>query len=205
MATFYQGTRPVLKGRTTADETNTFTGEAGVYSNWSIMNPSHVLDGAPDTAHTPGTGYHPHGLQMTRMFRGLDTQSQVWEMATPGAGVRLEGFRYHPLENKAAGNNLAFRSGFGHADRVTDYSLLDQFDDTDRQRRLDDPGHAIRYVDAAGTANSFGYFNHYIYKGITTPPLQDTSQAVPDGYDNEYGHNRVMEWQGVTSAQALSV
>lgn len=204
MATFYQGTRPVLKGRTTADEVNTYTGEAGVYSNWSLMNPSHPLDGAPDSAYTPGSGDSPHGLNLTRYFQGDDSGSAVEELNDPGMGKRLDGFRYRPLENKAAGNNLVFKSGFGHDDRVTDYSLIDQYDDSEKQRRLDDPGHDIRAIDASGTASSFGYFNPWVYKGVGAAPLADTTQDVPEGYDNEYGHNRVLEWQGVPSAAALA-
>lgn len=204
MATFYQGTRPVLKGRTTANEIHDFTGRAAVYSNWSLMNSDHPLDGAPDSDHTPGTGYHPHGLMLTRYYRGLISGGANESMSDPGSGVRLEGFRYRPLENKAAGNNLAFKASYGHIPRETDYSQWDAYDDSERQRRLDDPGHIVRAHGAAGTANSFGYFDHFIYKGVTTPPLEDTSQTVPTDYDNEYGHNRVMEWQGVTSAKALA-
>lgn len=204
MAIFYQGTRPILKGRTTANEINTFTGQAAVYSNWSLMNSDRPLDGAPDNDHTPGTGYHPHGLTLTRYFRGLDSGGANEQLDSPGNGVRMDGFRYRPLENKAAGNNLVFKDVYGHEPRVTDYSQWDQYDDSERQRRLDNPGHVIRAIDAAGTANTFGYFDPFVYKGVTTTPLHDTSQTVPTTYDNEYGHNRVMEWQGVTSAQALA-
>lgn len=209
MSMYYTGKRPVLKGRS-GTNINTFTGRVGVYSNWELMDPDHALDGAPRLNYTPGTGDSPHDLQMTRRFRGLDDTS-VWKLRAVGSGTRLDGFRYRPLENKAAGNNLVFKSAYGHAvltpqqRQESDYAEIDPYDDTYRQRRLDDPGHIIRDIDAAGTANSFGYFNIYIYKGITEQPLEDTSQTVPEGHDNAYGHNRVNEWFGVTSAKALSV
>src|SRR5712671_1831177 len=72
MATFYVGYKNVLKGRS-GEVVNTFTGKVGVYSNWDLMNPSHVLDGAPDNDHVPGEGRSPHGLTWSRWFRGLDT------------------------------------------------------------------------------------------------------------------------------------
>jgi hypothetical protein len=115
--------------------------------------------------------------------------------------------RYRPLENKAAGNALVFYSGYGHAPRVTDYSQWDAYDDSDRFVPLASSavGHVKRAYGASGTAANFGYFDHFIYKGVTTQPLANTSQTVPTGYDHDYGRNRVNEWQGVTSAKALNV
>jgi hypothetical protein len=205
MALFYSGKRPVLKGRDADQNINTYTNEVEEYSNWSLMNPSHVLDGIPATPHTPGDGYHPHGLNLTRYYNGDDSESRIRSLRDAGSGVRIDGMRYRPLENKAAGNNLVFGSSYGHEPRATDYSLIDPYDDTDRQRRLDDPGHAIRAIDATGTAASFGYFDPYVYKGVTTVSLGETTQAYPTDFDHEYGKNRVNEWRGVTSAKALDV
>lgn len=208
MATFYQGTRPVLKGRDADESIHPYKG-VGVYSNWALFNTSHVLDGAPDTDHTPGTGYHPHGLQLTRRFRGLETHgTSVEQLRSPGGGVRLGShFRWHPNENKAAGNNLVFKAGFGHIVRTVDYSLNDYYDDTYRQRRLDDAGHAIRYTGDAGVVEGMGAYRPFVNQGVTAQPLSDTTQEYPEGsdYGTVYGRNRVGEWVGVPSGKALNV
>lgn len=204
MAIFYVGPRPVLRGKNSGDAVHPITGAEGVYSNWDIHNTSHVLAGAPNNDHTPGTGYHPHGLTLTRRHRGLDTLNPL---DNSGGGARIDGMRYRPLENKAAGNALVFYSGYGHIPRVTGYSQWDAYDDSDRFVPLTSSavGHVKRAHGAAGTAATFGYFDHYIYKGVTDEPLEDTVQTVPTTYDNAYGRNRVNEWQGVTSAKALNV
>jgi len=204
MTVFYTGMRPVLKGRNSNDAVHPNKGVVGTYSNWSLFNTSHVLDGAPNNNHVPGEGRHPHGISMSRRYNGLETHSsQVEELRAAGGGVRITGMRYRPLENKAAGNNLAFISGYGHIDRETSYSLVDHYDDTNRQVQISDPGHVRRGVDAANTANSFGAFDPHIYKGVPTGQLDDAGSARPTGYDNSYGKNRVLEWRGVTSARIL--
>lgn len=59
VATFYIGYRDVLKGRSVPK--NTYTGNYEVYSNWDLMNPDHVLDGAPDNNRVPGVGLYSWG------------------------------------------------------------------------------------------------------------------------------------------------
>lgn len=202
MAIFYTGPRPVIRGRNSNDAVHTWKGTVGTYSNWDIFNTSQALEGAPNEHHTPGSGNHPHGLKMTRMYRGLES-SNTYPVRNAGGGTRIDGMRYRPLENKAAGNNRVFKTVYGHANRVTSYSLIDHYDDSNRQTYLDDAGHAQRYVDGTGAAATFGTFSGLIYKGITTRPLYDSGQAIPDTY--EYRNARVNEWQGVTSAKALGV
>ncbi len=201
MAVFYLGPRPVLRGRSSTGNVHPWKGTEEVYSNYSIYNSSQILDGAPNNDHTPGTGRHPHDLKMSRIFRGLENREQPLD--APGGGARIEGMRYRPLENKAAGNNKVFKSGFGHVDRVTSYSLVPPYSHSYKFQPLDVVGHAARDIDADGTANSFGRFGPHVNKGVTDEPLDRDGQTVPEGYDNEYGRNRVLEWQGIPSARAL--
>lgn len=212
MATFYVGHRPVLRGRTGSEfaiqeKTHTLSGRTrsavGTYSHYALLGPG-LLTGAPDNDHTPGTGYHPHGLTLTRRARGLDTKNPL---DSPGSGARIDGMRFRPLEYKGLTANSALAtSSLGHApDRDRYYSLYsnDVFDGVTSAVVLDDPGHTIRYVDAEGTANSFGAFSPWVYKGTTTQALSGADGTYPTGYDNDYGKNRVLEWRGVPSSRAL--
>lgn len=207
MAVFYTGTRPVTKGRDSDNSIHPYKG-VGVYSNWALMNTSHILDGAPNTAHTPGDGYHPHDIQLTRRYLGLETHgTQVEELRDAGGGTRLDYHRWHPNENKAAGNNLVFKFGFGHITRQVDYSNWDAYDDTYRQRRLDDPGHSIRYTGDDGVVEGMGAYRPNINQGITDEPLENTVQKYPVAgkYNTDYGRNRVNEWHGIPSGKGLNV
>jgi hypothetical protein len=201
MATFYVGKRPVLRGRNSNEFVNGFKGVEGTYSNYSLWGPG-LLTGAPDNDHTPGTGYAPHGLTLTRRYRGLDTKNTL---DAPGLGTRLDDHRFRPLENKAAGNNLVFKSGYGHeANRDVDYANWSnlEYGGLTASRTLVNVGHARRAEGATGTANSFGAFDGFIYKGVTARPLDDSGQ---DADDREYGSERVNEWFGVPSSQALNI
>lgn len=115
MATFYVGKRPVLKGRN-ANDPNTYTGKVGVYSNWDLMNTSHVFDGAPDNYHVPGTGYSPHGYQLSRMFTGHSDQNLENSLMSPGLGTRQDPyyFRQGPYLWKGVTAGNVFPVGFGH-------------------------------------------------------------------------------------------
>lgn len=212
MATFYVGSRPVLRGRTDTDfafqaKTNTLSGKTrsavGTYSHYTLFGPG-LLTGGPDNSYTPGTGRHPHGLTLTRRFRGLDTLSPL---DAPGNGARMTGFRFRPLEYKGLTANSALAtSSLGHAPNRGKYYELysnETFDGVTSAEQLGNPGHVRRAIGAAGTANSFGSFDPHVNKGVTTQPLADASGAYPTTYDNEYGKNRVLEWRGVTSAKAL--
>lgn len=209
MAVFYTGPRPVTKGRNSNDSVHTWKGTAGTYSNWSLFNTSHVLDGAPNNDVRPGAGSFPHGLMLSRYFEGLVNGSAVRELATPG---HTDNQRYRPLENKAAGNALVFKANYGHADRVTSYSLIDHYDDTNRQTRLDQPGHTERSWGTAdiaptGTAATFGKFDIYIYKGTTSHKMlaSDLGTTQPADAQSPYGRNKINEWRGVPSSEALNI
>ena len=209
MALFYQGKRPVLKGRKNSDSKNPYKGNVvGTYSNWSIYNSSHVLDGAPNSHVDPGTGDYPGDYALSRYFLGTDTKSAIVELRAVGGGVRIEGMRYRPLENKAAGNNKVFKSVYGHAG-LTPATRVYSFDDYIQgtyRPTLITGGHAVRYVDASGTANSFGSFGPWTYKGVTTAALSETHQSYPtDPNGGDYGRNKINEWRGVTSTKALNV
>lgn len=203
MALFYQGKRPVLKGRNSSDSKNPYKGNVvGTYSNWSIYNTSHVLDGAPNSHVEPGDGAYPGDYAMSRYFRGDDTGSAIVNLRAAGGGVRITGMRYRPLENKAAGNNKVFKSVYGHAvltPTTRTYSFDDYIQGTYRPALITG-GHAVRYIDASGTANSFGSFGPWVNKGVTDEPLSNTSAS-----SDEYGRKKVNEWKGVTSAKALNV
>lgn len=207
MALFYQGKRPVLKGRTATGSVNPYKG-VGVYSNWAVYNTSHVLDGAPNTDVDPGTGSYPSDYAMSRYFRGTDTGSAVVELEDAGSGVRIDGMRYRPLENKAAGNNLVFKSVYGHA-ALTPTTRVYSFDDYIQgtyRPALITGGHAVRGVDAAGTANSFGRFGPNTYQGVSDVILDNSTETYPtDANGGTYGRNKVNEWRGVTSSKALNV
>lgn len=209
MATFYVGVRPVLRGRNSndfsfAEKARTLSGvtrsAVGVYSNYSLFAPG-VLTGGPDNNHTPGTGHHPHGIFLTRRYRGLDTLSPL---DGPGAGERLDGFRYHPHEYKGLPGSQVLAS-VGHVPRDLYYGLYsnDTFDGVASAEQMTDPGHTRRSIGAAGTAATFGSFDPWVNKGVTTTPLSGTTQTYPTVYNNEYGRNRVNEWQGVPSSRAL--
>ena len=206
---FYVGPRPVLRGRNSNDNVNTFTGKVGEYSNWSLMNPDAPLKGMPNNDHTPGTGRHPHGLYNTRTFRGLEDRTQPLD--SPGEGARLENHRWHPWENKSAGNAKVFKAGFGHEVGTPvagqeHYGYADWIYDGVTKKPLSGTfGHGVRGPDAEGTANSFGRFNPFDYgaKGVTETPLEDAGQIEPDEY--EYRTAKINQWQGVTSSKALNV
>lgn len=221
MALFYTGYRPILRGQSDSDWVNSFTGKVGVYSNWSLMSKSHLLDGDPQANHVPGTGRHPHDLFLSRRFTGLDTKNPL---DAPGLGPRVfygplagEGGRYHPWEFKGLTADRAMPSGYGHvAFRVTSYSFYVNwfFHGLPADQQLLNPGHGIRPIsvgastnikDGTGPAATFGYFNPYLFKGvISAKEVNNPGQALPTDRDHLGGHNRVNEWWGITSSQALA-
>lgn len=189
MATFYVGLRPVLRGRNSSEFINVFKGEAGTYSHYALFGPGLLTD-APDNDHVPGTGYAPGNLTLSRRFTGEDEGSP---MDGAGNGVRISGMRFRPLENKAAGNALVFKSGYG---RDVDWGYF-LFDGVDASEALADAGHARR---SSGGAASFGAFDPHAFKGVGDGALDGAGQEAAD---RVYGGERVNEWFGVTSAKAL--
>lgn len=212
MAVFYQGYRNVTKGRNANDNVNPYTGKVEKYSNWSIFNTSHILDGAPNQNHVIGTGRHPHGLKLSRLFKGLENAEQP--IKNVGGGARIVGMRYHPLENKAAGNALVFKTDYGHLPGTpvkgqTLYGHMDWIYDGVTKKSLSGLfGHIQREIDAAGTAKTFGTFqinNPAFYKVGETALDDPGSTVVYDQTDNTLAHQKVLEWKGVPSARALKI
>lgn len=211
MATFYHGYRAVIKGRNSKDSVHPYKG-VGEYSNWELHNTSHALDGAPDENHVPGTGRHPHGLHLSRIFRGLEDRTQP--LVDPGNGPRLEDHRWGPLLNKSAGNNRVFKDDYGHApgtpvDGEEQYGVTDWIYDGVTEKPLSGTfGHKLRGVDAEGTANTFGRFDplNYASRAVNGTPLEDVgNETVFELDDNSTAHKKTLEWRGIPSAQALNI
>jgi hypothetical protein len=205
MAVFYVGHRPVLRGRSTTGNVHPYKG-AGVYSNWSIFNDSQILEGAPNEDHVPGTGRHPHDLQMSRRWRGLDTEAPL---DAPGLGPELEWHRNFKdlYALKGEGAQDVFKSGYGHQDRETSYSLWEPWSFKGHGTApLNDPGHGIRDFGDEGTANDFGRRNPWLYHGVNDTPLADAGDPIadkPTGLDHAFQEINV--WKGVPAAKALDV
>ena len=205
MATFHRGTRPVLKGRTSTQNIHSWKNKAEVYSNWSLMNPSHVLDGAPDRHVEPGAGNYPGDYFMSYIMRG---GQHIAPMKDPGLGARIDGMRYGPMQYRGLTGAKAFPSNFGHAyDRASDYALYSNFifDGLTSAQAIPSTttGHAVRYTS---TINSFGSFGPYVHKGAASTSVFPSSygQAEPaTASSSAYRSAKVNTWQGVASAKAL--
>lgn len=212
MATFYVGPRPVLKGRSSAEMVNpytTLTGKSkgsGTYSFYPLYSTSHVLDGAPDNHFAPGTGQFPGNRFLSQIFNG--TSLYVHPLAgTFADGVGYDGARFKPNEFKGLTGASAFPADFGHAhNRGNAYEFYDNwlFDGVPSADVMSNLGHGQR-TDTTGAPNSFGYFVPTEFQGVTSVQVFTSGygQAIPAGYNNEYGRNRVKEFRGVPSAQAL--
>lgn len=204
MTTHYVGPRPVLKGRTSANMVHPYKGTVGTYSFWTNWSPDQVLDGAPDNHHVPGTGRHPGNVFLSQVFNG--TNLYVHPLSgTFANGAAYDGARFRPSEFKGLTGASAFPADFGHADRVSEYSYNNNiFDGVTSANVMLNLGHGRR-SEAQGAPASFGYFISDEYKGVTSTKVFTTGygQAIPAGYDNEYGRNRVKEFRGVPSAKAL--
>lgn len=208
MATFYVGRRPVLKGRTTAQMSNpytTMTGKVkgtGTYSYYPYYSTSHVLDGAPDNAHTPGTGYRPGDVFMSQLFNGSTLYIHPLSGAFPDGKATYDGARFRPMEYKGLTAVRAFPSAFGHAERENEYKhRVYAFAGISSAKTLVNSGHAWTRTDQTGAANSFGYFVPEEYHGVDSSVIfVDYGQANTTG---SYGRNKVQEWKGVASAKAL--
>lgn len=206
MATFYTGyAHPVLKGRT--DSVNTYTGKLGVYSNWDLMNPNHVLDGAPDVNRVPGSGPYGEGdVTMSRWFLGLDVPMRKSTLRNAGilhpdvySGRWItELFRGVPSSNIWTGGAQGLIP-FGHPPllgRMADYAEFSNYIfyglPIEQALSTNTLGHAERYPNYAtgsrlgadrsnpGQASSFGAFEPYIYKGVI--PIN----AFPNGHERRF-------------------
>jgi len=208
MATFYVGPRPVLKGRSSAEMVNpytTITGKqkgTGTYSFYPLYSSSHVLDGAPDRHVAPGTGEFPGNRFLSQLFNGSTLYVHPLSGAFPNGTATYDGARFRPQEFKGLTGAAAFPSGFGHADRSSDYSYNNYiFDGVTSSNVFANTGHAPR-TEAQGAPSSFGVFRPNEVHGVAS------AEVFVDGYGqanvtSEYGREKVKEWFGVPSAKAL--
>ena len=201
MATFYVGPRPVLKGRNTSEMVNPYKGTAGTYSYYPLFSTSHVLDGAPDNHFAPGTGQFPGNRFLSQVFNG--TTLYVHPLSgTFADGAGYEGARFQPKQYKGLSGAAVFSSGYGHADRTSDYSYNNYiFDGVTSANIFANTGHAAR-TEADGAPASFGVFRPNEVHGVTSAAVftADYGQANVTG---DYGREKVQEWYGVPSAKAL--
>lgn len=209
MTTFYVGPRPVLKGQNTKDMVNPYTsmtGKAkgsGTYSYYPLYSTSHVLDGAPDRNHVPGTGYFPGDVFLSQLFTGVGGTLYIHPLAGDFQdGAHYSGGRFRPMEYKGLSGAVAFPSAFGHEERENDYKLRQyRFKGVASAQIFANTGHAVR-TEAEGAPSSFGVFRPEEVHGVAS------AAVFPSGYGeayapNDYGRQKVQEWFGVPSAQAL--
>ncbi len=208
MATFYVGPRPVLKGRSSTEMVNpytTMTGKSkgtGTYSFYPLYSTSHVLDGAPDNHHIPGTGRHPGNRFLSQLFVGTTLYVHPLSGTFADGSATYDGARFRPLEFKGLIGAKAFPSGYGHADRVSDYSYNNYiFDGVNSANVFANTGHAAR-TEAAGAPATFGVFRPAEFKGVSSATVfaSGYGQANVTG---DYGREKVQEWYGVPSSKAL--
>jgi len=195
MATFYVGPRPVLKGRSSSGMVNPYKGTAGKYSFYPLFADSHVLDGAPDNNYVPGTGRHPGNVLLSQVFNG--TSLYVHPLSgTLKNGVGYDGARFKPHTYR--GVLGVFTSGYGHADRQTDYSLYSNyvFDGVTAADAFPSGyGHANRTTD-------YSLYDNYTPDGVPSSTIF-TSGYGQANTSSEYGRNKVGEHKGVPSSKAL--
>jgi hypothetical protein len=211
MATFYVGKRPVLKGLNTNEMVNpytTMTGKVkgtGTYSHYPLYSTSHVLDGAPDNNHIPGTGYHPGNVFLSQLFNGTTLYIHPLSGTFPDGKATYDGARFRPMEFKGLVGAKAFPSSFGHEERENEYKVRQYtFKGVTSSKVLVDVGHAPR-TEEEGAPSTFGLFRPDDLHGVASAKVftEGYGQAIPVGYDNEYGKNKIQEWRGTPSSKAL--
>jgi hypothetical protein len=210
MATFYVGPRPVLRGQTTADMVNPYysmTGKAkgkGTYSYYPLYNTSQLLNGGPDNAHTPGTGYRPGNVFLSQLFNGSTLYAGTTPLAGtfPDGSATYDGARFRPLEYKGLSGVRALEGG--HAKRSLYYGSYSNliFDGVTSAEAIPSTfGHAAR-TDAQGAPNSFGYFRPDEFHGVASTVVFTADYGQPNT-TTIYGRANPKRWIGVPSAQAL--
>lgn len=212
MATFYVGPRPVLKGQNTGEMVNPYYNMRGVakgtgtYSYYPLYSTSHLLDGAPDRDHTPGTGYFPGDVFMSQLFNGTTLYVHPLSGVFPDGKATYDGTRFRPMEYKGISGAKAFPTTFGHVERENEYKLRQyRFKGVASSQTLLDSGHIYGRTEAQGAPSSFGFFQPDEFHGVDSAAAftDGYGMALPAGYDHAYGRNRVQEWRGVPSAKAL--
>jgi hypothetical protein len=210
MATAYVGPRPILRGVDSSDMVNpytTMTGKVkgtGTYSYYPLYNTSHLLTGAPDTNHVIGTGYFPGDVFMSQLFKGSVLYIHPLSGTFPD-GSHYVGSRFRPSEFKGLSGSAVFGATFGHSERENEYKhRAYRFAGLSSAQAFSNPGHAPR-TDAQGAPSTFGLFRPYEEHFVPSGKIFTATfgQAIPTGYNNEYGKNKVQEWRGVASSKAL--
>lgn len=204
MATFYVGPRPVLKGQNTKDMVNPYKGTAGTYSYYPLYSTSHVLDGAPDNHFAPGTGQFPGNRFLSQLFNGTTLYVHPLSGSFPDGSATYDGARFRPKEFKGLSGAAAFPSGFGHADRVTSYSLYSNyiFDGVAAAEVFASGyGHGPR-TEAQGAPSSYGIFRPTEEQGVPSAKVFSAGYGQAN-VTGDYGREKVQEWYGVPSAKAL--
>lgn len=205
MAIFYTGYRPVTKGKNANDAAHPIKG-VGEYSNYDLHNTSHILDGAPQNDHVPGTGYHPGDYFLTSVMLGTFLNYHA-PLDDPGEGPELDWYTLGVdlLTKRGQDGQHAFGGeDFGHeAGRDSEYSYGYLAHARTDYKFLQEAGHELRDLDAEGTANTYGRHNPHINKGVTHVFVDgDVGHEIPEGNDG-YGHNKINEWFGLPSSRAL--
>lgn len=202
MATFYSGYRSVLRGRDVDNFVHTYKGVAGTYSYYPLMDTApKMFAGAPETQRVLGDNRHAGILEY--MFAGKHILSP---MRNAGGGNRLPYARFSPLEYKGLNSAKVFKNGFGHVarDDIFTYSNYSNYvyDGLPNREALKNPGHARRFTGAYGYS---GAFDPYVNQGIgkSARVMANPGSALPVGYNNPYGKNKVNEWLGTPSMKAL--
>jgi hypothetical protein len=193
--------RPILPGQNENEFVPPWRDSPGVYSYFPIWSSTQLLEDMPINKHVPGEGRHPHGLQMSRWFLGLQNDTLL---GNPGLGTRIDGMRFNPTLFRGLVGALEGTSGQSNPNLTYSRFTNFVFHGLEIDKTLVDPGHSARGVDGEGTAATFGSFGP-LDPGAKAlfQPMEDPGQALPEGYDNSYGHNRIQEWHGVPSARVL--
>jgi len=210
MATAYVGPRPILRGVNSNDMVNpytTMTGKAkgkGTYSYYPLYNTSEMLTGGPDNNHVIGTGYFPGDVFMSQLFKGSVLYIHPLSGTFPN-GSHYVGSRFRPSEFKGLSGAAVFGTGYGHVERENEYKhRAYRFAGLSSAEAIKNAGHAPR-TDAQGAPSTFGLFIPEENHGVPSGKVFDAAfgQAIPAGYNNAYGKNKVQEWRGVASSKAL--
>jgi len=210
MATFYVGPRPVLKGRSSSEMVNphtTMTEKSkgtGTYSFYPLYSTSHVLDGAPDNDHIPGTGERPGNRFLSQVFIGTTLYVHPLSGTFADGSATYDGARFRPLEYKGLDGAKVFSSDYGHSPTAdTNYSLYNNyiFDGVASANIFSDTGHGPR-TEANGAPSSFGVFKPTEFHGVDSATVF-TSNYGQANTTGDYGREKVQEWYGVPSAKAL--
>jgi GH24 family phage-related lysozyme (muramidase) len=174
---------------------NPHKGTAGNYSFYPLFANSHVLDGAPDNNHVPGTGSHPGNVLLSQIFKG--TSLYVHPLSgTFKNGAAYEGARFRPHTYK--GVLGVFTSGYGHVDRSANYSLYSNyvFDGVTSANAFNAGyGHSKRTV-------YYSFYNNDLFDGVPSATIFKSGYGQLN-VESSYGRNKVGEYKGVPSAKAL--